>query len=137
MAGHDQQPAADGLDAFDVLFADGADVAAARLFGVVFGRGARSPQPFKTVPQRLCELAGVAQRRRFLTVDRLGDPAYAAALEIALLWEHAYLAARIPAGDQGLFIALLREGRRAHLSADPYAAALTAIRASGGGSGRA
>jgi hypothetical protein len=123
----------DAVSGLDALFGDGADVLAARLFAQVFTPGARSPQSFKDVRKLLAAMGGVNQRRRFLTVDAMGEPTYAAALEVALLWEHAYLAARIPSGDQGLFIVLLRAGRRAQLSADPYAAALAALRATGRG----
>lgn len=128
MAGTDPQ---DALAALDRLFGDGADVIAARMFVDVFALGMRSPVSFKIVRQRLAALGGVRERRRFLSVDTLGEPTYAAALEITLLWERALLAGRVPSGDQGLYIALLRGGRRVCLSPDPYAAALAALRASG------
>lgn len=118
--------------AFDTLFADGPDVAAARVFAEVFSARARSPQSFKEVRSRVAALGGVTQRVRFLSTSAMAEPTYAAALEIVLRWEHAYLAARIPNGDQGLYLVLLREGRRAQVSADPYAAALSVIRGTAG-----
>lgn len=124
MHGHDQD--------FDTLFADGADVAAARVFAEVFAAGARSPQSFKEVRRRVADLGGVTQRARFLSTSAMAEPTYAAALEIVLRWEHGYLAARIPNGDQGLYIVLLREGGRAQASADPYAAALSVLRSAAG-----
>ncbi len=126
---HDQRPGDASADQhFAALFADGADDAAARVFAEVFSAGARSPQSFKSVRARVAALGGVTQKLRFLSTSAMAEPTYAAALEIALRWEHAYLAARIPNGDQGLFIVLLREGLRAQASADPYAAALSVLR---------
>lgn len=120
-------------DGFDQLFGDGAEVAAARVFADVFAPGAKTVQSFKEVRARVAALGGLTQRTRFLTTTTMAEPAYAAGLEIALLWEHAYLAARIPVGDQGLHLVLLRAGSRVQQSADPYAAALAALRASGRG----
>lgn len=130
---HDQHSGgASSGEEFHALFGDGADVAAARAFAAVFFPGAKSPQSFKEVRRRVADLGGVTQRARFLSVSAMAEPTYAAALEIVLRWEHAYLAARIPNGDQGLYIVLLREGRRAQASGDPYAAALAALRTAAG-----
>lgn len=118
-------------DAFGRLFGDGPEVAAARVFAEVFVPGAQPVQSFKDVRSRVARLGGVRQRSRFLTTSAMAEPTYAAGMEIALLWEHAYLAARIPVGDQGLHIVLLRQGLRAQRAPDPYAAALAALRGSG------
>ncbi|MBM7517285.1 hypothetical protein [Nocardioides nitrophenolicus] len=123
------EPDADaGLDR---LFADGAAVAAARVFAEVFAPGAKAVQSFKEVRAKVAALGGLTQRTRFLTTTAMAEPTYAVGLEIVLRWEHAYLAARIPVDSQGLHVVLLREGRSAQQAPDPYAAALAALRTSG------
>lgn len=112
----------------DALIADAAELSA-RLFAEVFGPGATSPQPFRTVLKSLSRITGVVPKRHFLTVDTMSEAVYADALEIVLRWEAAYLAARAPVGDQGLFLVLLREGEAVRASADPHAAALLRLRA--------
>lgn len=111
-------------DPISNLLAGGAEQIAARVFADVFTHDSPSPQSFSVVRKRLAALAGTTQRRRFLTTDAMAEPAYAGGLEIALLWERALLAARIPSGDQWLFIVLLREGEAVRTSSDPYTAAL-------------
>lgn len=120
-------------DAFDQLFGDGPEVAAARVFAEVFVPGHQPVRSLKDVRARVAQLGGARQRSRFLTTSAMAEPTHAAAMEVALLWEHAYLAARIPVGDQGLHVVLLRAGLRAQRAADPYAAALAVLRGPGRG----
>lgn len=111
----------------DALAADAADLSA-RLFVETFTTDDTSPQPFRTILKTLSQITGVAPKRHFLTIDTMSESVYAVALEITLRWEHAYLAGRIPSGDQGLFLVLLREGELVRASDDPHAAAVARLR---------
>lgn len=84
----------------------------------------------KGVSRHLAEMAGRSRAELFWGSKRAAQD-FVAVTECALLWERAMLAARVPVGDQGMSILLLERGHEVMASADPAAAALAALRASG------
>lgn len=113
-------------DKLGALVGEDKDVLAARLFAASFTKGARNPLDFGKIRAQLASMAGVG---RFQVFAGHGGPDYAFCIELTLRWERAMLAARIFSGDHAsMSLLLLSDGELVRDSADPYAAALTAIR---------
>ena len=113
-------------DKLGTLVGEDKDVLAARLFVASFTQGARDPLEFGKIRAQLATMAGIG---RFQVFAGHGGPDYAFGVELVLRWERALLAARIFGGDHAsMSVLLLSDGELVRDSADPYAAALTAIR---------
>ena len=113
-------------DNLATLLGEDKDVLAARLFAASFTEGAQNPLDFRKIQTQLAALAGLGRLKAFFAS---GAPSYALGVELVLRWERALLAARIYGGDgANMFLLLLSDGELVRDSADPYAAALTAIR---------
>ncbi|MEZ5088923.1 MAG: hypothetical protein R2719_03885 [Micropruina sp.] len=83
----------------------------------------------KGVSRHLAEMAGRSRAELFWGSKRAAQD-FVAVTECALLWERR-ARQRVPVGDQGMSILLLERGHEVMASADPAAAALAALRASG------
>jgi hypothetical protein len=115
-------------DKLGALLGEDKDVLAARLFALSFTEGARNPLEFNKVRTQLASMAGIGRLKAFAGH---GGPDYALGIELVLRWERAMLAARVFGGDgAGLYILILSDGELVRDSADPYAAALAALRPS-------
>ena len=113
-------------DKLGTLVGEDKDVLAARLFVASFTQGSRDPLEFGKIRAQLAAMAGIGS---FQVFAGHGGPDYAFGVELVLRWERALLAARIFGGDHAsMSLLLLSDGELVRDSADPYAAALTAIR---------
>lgn len=113
-------------DKLGTLLGEDKDVLAARLFAQSFANGAQNPLEFRKIRAQLASMAGIGRLQVFAGH---GGPDYALGVELVLRWERAMLAARLFGGsDGGMYVLLLSDGELVRGSADPYAAALTAIR---------
>ena len=115
-----------GDDNLTALLGEDKDVLAARLFAASFTSGVRNPLEFRKIRTHLAAMAGMGLLKAFVAHDA---PDYVLGVELVLRWERAMLAARVFAGDSAsMYLLLLSDGELVRNSADPYAAALTAIR---------
>ena len=113
-------------DKLGALLGEDKDVLAARLFALSFTEGAQNPLEFRKIRGQLASMAGVGRLKAFLGHGALD---YVLGIELVLRWERAMLAARIFGGDgASMYVLLLSDGELVRESADPYTAALTAIR---------
>jgi len=113
------------------LLGEDKDVLAARLFVASFSPGAHNPLDFRKIQTQLASLAGLGRMKAFFASDA---PSYALGVELVLRWERAMLAARVFGGDgANMLLLLLSEGELVRDAADPYAAALGAIRSRSSG----
>lgn len=112
-------------DKLATLLGEDKDVLAARLFVASFARGVQSPLEFRKIRAQLASMAGLGRVKIFSGYG----PDYTLCFELVLRWERAMLAGRLFAGDSAsMFLLLLSDGEMVRESADPYTAALTAIR---------
>lgn len=113
-------------DKLAVLLGEDKNVLAARLFVASFTPDAKSPLEFRKVRAQLASMAGLGRLKIFSGYG----PDYVMGFELVLRWERAMLAARTFTGDSAtMYVLLLDDGDLIRQSADPYSAALAAIRA--------
>lgn len=113
-------------DELGALLGEDKDVLAAHLFAQSFTEGAQNPLEFRKIRAQLASMAGIGRLKAFLGH---GAPDYVLGVELVLRWERALLAARVFGGDgANMYLLLLSDGEPVRDSADPYTAALTAIR---------
>ena len=112
-------------DKLAALLGEDKDILAARLFAASFTQGVSSPLEFRKIRAQLASMAGLGRLKIFSGYG----PDYTLGFELVLRWERAMLAARLFAGDSAsMYLLLLSDGETVRQSADPYTAALTAIR---------
>lgn len=112
-------------DKLAALLGEDKNTLAARLFVESFGRDVQSPLEFRKIRAQLASMAGLGRLKIFSGYG----PDYVIGFELVLRWERALLAARMFAGDSStMYLLLLSDGEKARQSADPYTAALAAIR---------
>lgn len=112
-------------DELATLLGQDKDILAAQLFVTSFEPGVKSPLEFRKIRAQLASMAGLGRVKIFSGYG----PDYVFGVELVLRWERAMLAARMFAGDSAtMYLLLLSEGEMIRQSADPYAAALAAIR---------
>lgn len=108
------------------LLGEDKDVLDARLFAASFTSEVRNPVEFRKIRTQLASMAGLGRLKAFLGHNA---PDYVPGVELVLRWERAMLAARVFAGDSASrYLLLLSDGELVREPADPYTAALTAIR---------
>lgn len=108
------------------LLAEDKDVVAARLFAASFVGDVPTSLEFRKVRAELRAMAGVGRMKALVGHD---EPDFAFGVELVLRWERALLAARIFGGSgSSMYVLLLSDGESVLQAADPYDAALTAIR---------